>query len=34
LTIDYGVFEVLATNGDAHLGDEDFDQRIMSNLLS
>jgi endoplasmic reticulum chaperone BiP len=29
LTIDNGVFEVLATNGDTHLGGEDFDQRIM-----
>eukprot|EP00978_Attheya_sp_CCMP212_P000499 scaffold995_cov53-Attheya_sp.AAC.3 len=29
LTIDEGVFEVLATNGDTHLGGEDFDQRVM-----
>nr|CCA24936.1 luminalbinding protein 3 precursor putative [Albugo laibachii Nc14] len=29
LAIDGGVFEVLATNGDTHLGGEDFDQRIM-----
>merc|ERR1712038_1099434 len=29
LTIDQGVFEVLATNGDTHLGGEDFDQRVM-----
>ncbi|RHY30589.1 hypothetical protein DYB32_006891 [Aphanomyces invadans] len=29
LTIDGGVFEVLSTNGDTHLGGEDFDQRIM-----
>lgn len=29
LTIDDGVFEVLSTNGDTHLGGEDFDQRIM-----
>ena len=29
LTIDNGVFEVLATNGDTHLGGEDFDQRVM-----
>ncbi|KAJ6376137.1 hypothetical protein OIU77_000994 [Salix suchowensis] len=29
LTIDKGVFEVLTTNGDTHLGGEDFDQRIM-----
>lgn len=25
LTIDQGVFEVVATNGDTHLGGEDFD---------
>ncbi|KAF0697407.1 Aste57867_11887 [Aphanomyces stellatus] len=29
LTIDGGVFEVLSTNGDTHLGGEDFDQRVM-----
>ena len=29
LTIDSGVFEVLATDGDTHLGGEDFDQRVM-----
>jgi len=29
LTIDNGVFEVLATSGDTHLGGEDFDQRTM-----
>lgn len=29
LTIDDGTFEVLATNGDTHLGGEDFDQRVM-----
>ena len=29
LTIDEGVFEVLATNGDTHLGGEDFDHRVM-----
>jgi len=33
LTIDSGVFEVVATNGDTHLGGEDFDQRIMEHLL-
>jgi len=33
LTIDEGVFEVLATNGDTHLGGEDFDQRVMSHFL-
>lgn len=29
LTIDGGVFDVLATAGDTHLGGEDFDQRIV-----
>jgi heat shock protein 5 len=29
LTIDDGIFEVLATNGDTHLGGEDFDQRVI-----
>ena len=33
LTVDDGVFEVLATNGDTHLGGEDFDQRIMQHFL-
>jgi len=33
LTIDEGVFEVLATSGDTHLGGEDFDQRIMNYFL-
>ncbi|EGG14648.1 heat shock protein Hsp70 family protein [Cavenderia fasciculata] len=33
LTIDNGVFEVLATSGDTHLGGEDFDQRMMKHLL-
>ncbi|XP_021321715.1 heat shock 70 kDa protein BIP3 [Sorghum bicolor] len=28
LAIDNGVFEVLSTNGDTHLGGEDFDQRV------
>jgi chaperone protein DnaK len=30
LTIDNGVFEVRATNGDTHLGGEDFDHRLMN----
>ncbi|KAK6143739.1 hypothetical protein DH2020_024087 [Rehmannia glutinosa] len=30
LTIDNGVFEVLATSGDTHLGGEDFDHRVMN----
>ncbi|CAM9612412.1 unnamed protein product [Heterosigma akashiwo] len=33
LTIDGGVFEVLATNGDTHLGGEDFDQRVMQYFI-
>jgi endoplasmic reticulum chaperone BiP len=33
LTIDEGVFEVLATNGDTHLGGEDFDQRVMNHFI-
>jgi heat shock protein 5 len=33
LTIDQGVFEVVATSGDNHLGGEDFDQRVMDFLI-
>jgi endoplasmic reticulum chaperone BiP len=33
LTIDNGVFEVKATNGDTHLGGEDFDQRVMQYFI-
>lgn len=33
LTIDSGVFEVVATNGDTHLGGEDFDQRVMEYFI-
>lgn len=33
LTIDNGVFEVVATNGDTHLGGEDFDQRVMDYFI-
>merc|ERR1711964_811385 len=29
LTLDEGVFEVVATNGDTHLGGEDFDQKVI-----
>lgn len=29
LNIDEGIFEVLASEGDTHLGGEDFDQRVM-----
>ena len=33
LTIDQGVFEVLATNGDTHLGGEDFDQNLLDHFV-
>jgi len=33
LTIDNGVFEVIATAGDTHLGGEDFDQRVLEYLM-
>jgi len=33
LTIDNGVFEVVATNGDTHLGGEDFDNRVMEHFI-
>ncbi|XP_076457743.1 endoplasmic reticulum chaperone BiP-like [Babylonia areolata] len=33
LTVDNGVFEVLATAGDTHLGGEDFDQRLVNYLV-
>jgi len=33
LTIDNGVFEVIATNGDTHLGGEDFDRRLIDYVL-
>merc|ERR1712024_127266 len=33
LTIDSGVFEVLSTNGDTHLGGEDFDQRVTDYFM-
>jgi len=33
LTIDNGVFEVVATSGDTHLGGEDFDQRVLDYLM-
>ena len=32
LTVNNGVFEVLATNGDTHLGGEDFDKRVVAHL--
>lgn len=34
LSINQGVFEVLATAGDAHLGGEDFDNRIVDHLIA
>jgi heat shock protein 5 len=33
LTIDNGIFEVLSTSGDTHLGGEDFDQRVMEYFM-
>lgn len=33
LTIDDGVFEVVGTNGDTHLGGEDFDQRLIDHFM-
>jgi len=33
LNIDNGFFEVLATNGDTHLGGEDFDHRVVEYLV-
>lgn len=33
LTMDNGVFEVLATSGDTHLGGEDFDHRVMNYFI-
>ncbi|CAN6303812.1 unnamed protein product [Urochloa humidicola] len=33
LSLDRGVFEVLATSGDTHLGGEDFDRRVMDHFI-
>merc|ERR1719297_430257 len=33
LTIDNGVFEVLATNGDTHLGGQDFDNKVIQHFM-
>ena len=33
LTIDSGVFEVVSTHGDTHLGGEDFDQRVLDHFM-
>ncbi len=34
LSIDDGVFEVISTAGDTHLGGEDFDQRVLEYFLN
>ena len=34
MEIGEGVFEVLATNGDTHLGGDDFDKRVMDYLVA
>ncbi|XP_003455879.1 endoplasmic reticulum chaperone BiP-like [Oreochromis niloticus] len=33
LTIENAAFQVVATNGDTHLGGEDFDQRVMEHFI-
>ena len=33
LTVDNGVFEVLATNGDTHLGGEDIDKALVNYFI-
>jgi len=33
LSIDDGVFEVLATASDTHLGGEDFDNRVVDHFI-
>lgn len=33
LNIDEGVFDVLSSEGDTHLGGEDFDQRVMQHFI-
>ncbi|XP_046554871.1 endoplasmic reticulum chaperone BiP-like [Haliotis rubra] len=33
ITIDHGVFEVVATNGDTHLGSQDIDQRLIEYFI-
>ena len=33
LNVAQGVFEVVATSGDTHLGGEDFDQRVMQHFM-
>ncbi len=34
LNLDHGIFEVLATNGDTHLGGEDFDDELTNYVLN
>jgi len=34
LTIEDGIFEVKSTNGDTHLGGEDFDNRMVNHFIS
>ena len=34
LTIEEGIFEVKATAGDAHLGGEDFDSRMVDHFVN
>ncbi|KAK6195268.1 hypothetical protein SNE40_000736 [Patella caerulea] len=33
IDIDHGVFDIMSTNGDSHLGGEDFDQRVVEYFL-
>lgn len=33
LTIEDGIFEVKSTNGDTHLGGEDFDNRMVNHFI-
>jgi heat shock protein 5 len=33
LSIEEGVFEVISTSGDTHLGGEDFDQRVLDYFM-
>jgi heat shock protein 5 len=33
VTIDNGIYEGVATNGNVHLGGEDFDQRVMEHFI-
>jgi heat shock protein 5 len=33
IRMDNGFYEVIATNGDTHLGGEDFDQRVMQYFI-